>query len=71
MAKNKTAETAVSVSDFINSYVDNEEKKLDSFKLIELMSDCSGAEPKMWGPTIVGFGSYHYNMKAGTKAMPH
>jgi hypothetical protein len=65
MAKNKTTETEISVTDFINSYVDNDQKKADSFRLIELMREWSGFEPKMWGPTIVGFGSYHYKYKSG------
>jgi hypothetical protein len=65
MAKNKTIETAVSVSDFINSYVESEQKKIDSFHLIEVMSEWSGFEPKMWGPTIIGFGSYHYKYASG------
>src|SRR5215218_8472327 len=63
--KNKTTETEVSVTDFINSYVDNEQKKADSFRLIELMREWSGFEPKMWGPTIIGFGSYHYKYASG------
>lgn len=63
--KNKTAETEVNVSDFINSFVDKEEKKQDSFRLIELMRKWSGFEPKMWGPTIIGFGSYHYKYASG------
>ena len=65
MAKNKTTETEVSVIDFVNSYVDNEQKKADSFQLIELMTKWSGFEPKMWGPTIIGFGSYHYKYASG------
>lgn len=65
MAKNKTSETNVSVVDFINSYVDKEEKKQDSFRLIELMEEWSGFEAKMWGPTIIGFGSYHYKYASG------
>ncbi|GAA5097385.1 hypothetical protein GCM10023210_32420 [Chryseobacterium ginsengisoli] len=65
MAKNKTTETQVSVADFINSYVEKDEKKADSFELIKLMSDWSGFEPKMWGPTIIGFGSYHYKYASG------
>ena len=66
MAKqNKTNETAMNVNDFINTYVDNGQKKADSFKLIELMQLWSGFEPKMWGPTIVGFGSYHYKYASG------
>ena len=63
--KNKTNETEVGVIDFINSFVDNEQKKQDSFTLIELMKKWSGFEPKMWGPTIVGFGSYHYKYASG------
>jgi len=65
MAKNKTNETQVNVVDFIHSYVENEQKKEDSFKLIELMSNWAGFEPKMWGPTIIGFGSYHYKYTSG------
>ena len=65
MAQNKTVETEASVVDFINSYVENEQKKADSFQLIELMSEWSGFEPKMWGPTIIGFGSYHYKYASG------
>ena len=64
-AKTKTAETTVSVTDFINSFVEKEEKKQDSFRLIELMRKWSGFEPKMWGPTIIGFGSYHYKYASG------
>jgi Domain of unknown function (DU1801) len=63
--KNKTTETEVSVTDFINSWVDNEQKKADSFRLVELMRKWSGYEPKMWGPTIIGFGSYHYKYASG------
>lgn len=65
MAKNKTTETEINVTDFINSYVDNDLKKEDSFRLIDLIKDWSGFEPKMWGPTIIGFGSYHYKYKTG------
>jgi len=66
MAKpNKTTETQISVTDFINSYVENEQKKADSFELIKLMNEWSGFEPKMWGPTIIGFGSYHYKYASG------
>ena len=63
--KNKTAYTDVSVIDFINSSVDKEQKKQDSFRLIELMRKWSGFEPKMWGPTIIGFGNYHYKYASG------
>lgn len=63
--KNKTTETTVNVNDFILSFVDNEQKKQDSYQLIELMQKWSGFEPKMWGPTMIGFGSYHYKYSSG------
>lgn len=65
MAKTKTTYSAVNVIDFINAYVDNDQKKADSFRLIELMQQWSGFEPKMWGPTIIGFGNYHYKYASG------
>ncbi len=65
MADNKTKATAIAVTDFINSYVENDQKKTDSFELIALMKEWSGFEPKMWGPTIIGFGSYHYQYASG------
>ncbi|MCC5916558.1 MAG: DUF1801 domain-containing protein [Cryomorphaceae bacterium] len=64
MAKNKTMPTEVSVSSFIES-VENEQKKADSYRIIELMSEVSGFQPKMWGPSIIGFGEYHYTYKSG------
>ena len=63
--KNKTAETTVNPDDFIHAFVEKEEKKQDSFRLMELMKQWSGFEPKMWGPTIIGFGSYHYTYPSG------
>ena len=65
MAKNKTNQTESNVSDFINSYVGDEQKKKDSFQLLELMSGWAGFEAKMWGPAIIGFGSYHYQYDSG------
>ena len=65
MAKNKTIETEVSVADFINSYVASDQNKVDSFRLIDFMREWSGFEPKMWGATIIGFGSYHYKYASG------
>lgn len=63
--KTKTTETEVSVIDFLNQFVDNEQKKQDSLQLIDLMKKWSGFEPKMWGPTMIGFGSYHYKYASG------
>lgn len=64
MAKNKTTETTVSVKDFINA-VPDEQKRKDSFALIKRMKEITGSEPKMWGPTIIGFGKYHYKYASG------
>ena len=66
MAKsNKTNQTTLSVADFINHFVENDQKKADSFELIKLMKEWSGFEPKMWGSSIIGFGSYHYKYASG------
>ena len=61
----KTTETNVSVQEFIESYVDSDQKKTDSFRLIELMSEWSGFNAKLWGKSIIGFGSYHYKYLSG------
>ena len=63
--KNKTTATGVDVMDFINSYVDNEQKRTDSFELIKLMRKWSGFDPYMWGPTIIGFDQVHYVYPTG------
>ena len=64
MTKNKTTETAVSVPAYVKA-IDDKEKRDDSLKVIELMRAASGFEPKMWGPSIIGFGSYHYKYERG------
>lgn len=65
MAKTKTAYTQQNVIDFVNSYIDNEQKKTDSLQLIDLLQEWSESEPKMWGPSIIGFGNYHYKYASG------
>lgn len=65
MASTKTTYNEEDVFEFVNSYVEKEQKKADSLKLIALMREWSGFEPKMWGPTIIGFGSYHYKYASG------
>ena len=66
MAKstNKTTETESSVADFLNGVAD-ETKRNDSFKIVELIEQQTGLPAKMWGPAIVGFGSYHYKYESG------
>jgi len=60
MAGIKTKPTNADVHEFINSFADTEQKRKDSYELLTLMQDLTGYEPKMWGPSIIGFGSYHY-----------
>lgn len=64
MAKNKTTENNSSVEDFINK-VKDETRRNNCFTLIKLLQGQTKLEPKMWGPSIVGFGSYHYKYDTG------
>ncbi|WP_276381709.1 DUF1801 domain-containing protein [Flavobacterium sp. H4147] len=64
MAKNKTTETENSVTDFINAVAD-ETKRNDAFELLKIIQKTTGFESKMWGPSIIGFGSYHYIYDSG------
>jgi hypothetical protein len=64
MAKNKTTETKVSVTEFINA-VPDETKRKDSFRIVEIMKGVTGFDAKMWGPSIIGFGTYHYKYESG------
>lgn len=64
MAKNKTQETENSVLDFLNS-VENDKRRQDSFRLLELIEKVSGTTPKMWGDSLIGFGNYTYKYKSG------
>jgi len=60
MAEIKTKKTDASVHDFIMTFADTEQKRADSFVLLKIMQEITGEEPKMWGPSIIGFGQYHY-----------
>jgi len=60
----KTKLNDSSVMEFIN-LVEPEQKRLDAFEIIDLMSEVTGEEPKMWGTNIVGFGQYHYKYASG------
>ena len=64
MAENKTTPNDQDVEQFLNS-VDDERKRKDSFTILELMKQVTGMEPRMWGSSIVGFGSYHYKYESG------
>ena len=65
MAKNKTVETEIDIDQFLNSHIDNDQRKHDCLLLIELMSLYTGCKPKMWGASLIGFGSYHYTYASG------
>lgn len=62
--KAKTIETSKSVSAFLKSIPDPV-KRAGCIRVAAIMQEISGFEPKMWGPAIVGFGSYHYKYESG------
>jgi len=64
MAEQKTLPTSKKVDDFLNEITDQKRKE-DCFAISRLMSEVVHAEPTMWGPSIVGFGSYHYKYESG------
>ncbi|MBO9638692.1 MAG: DUF1801 domain-containing protein [Siphonobacter aquaeclarae] len=64
MAKNKTTETNASVEDFLQS-VSDETRRNDGRQLLAWMEELSGFPAKLWGPSIIGFGSYHYKYASG------
>jgi hypothetical protein len=64
MAENKTKPTQISVAEFIAKVADPA-RRADAQALTKLMQSATGEKPKMWGPSIVGFGSYHYQYESG------
>lgn len=60
----KTKETDNSVIEFIEA-VESPKKREDAYKLLEIFEETSGFQAKMWGPSIIGFGSYHYQYESG------
>lgn len=64
MPENKTRPTRASVAKYIAA-IDDEERRRDCKALVKLMSDITGKRPVMWGPSIVGFDSYHYRYASG------
>src|ERR1700741_1015370 len=59
VAEIKTKENNASVEDFINKFSE-EQKRKDSFLILEMMKKASGEEPKMWGSSLIGFGNKRY-----------
>jgi uncharacterized protein DUF1801 len=64
MTANKTRPTTVSVASFIAALSD-ETRRADAMALVKLMQAQSGEKPRMWGTSIIGFGSYHYTYDSG------
>lgn len=60
MAELKTKQHDGDVFEFIDTFANSEQKKADSFELVNIMQRLTGYEPKMWGASMIGFGSYHY-----------
>ncbi len=63
-AEMKTKPTAQSVTAFINS-VENEARRRDAKKILTMMKKITGEKAVMWGPSIIGFGTYHYKYESG------
>ncbi len=61
---NKTQPTKLSVKAFIDA-LPEQSKRADAKALIKLMQSATGEKPKMWGPSIIGFGAYHYIYDSG------
>ncbi len=64
MAENKTRPTKLSVAAFINA-LSEPTRRADAKALVKLMQSATEEKPKMWGPSIVGFGSCHYKYESG------
>ena len=64
MAENKTNPTKLSVAGFIDGLTDPA-RRADAKALVKVMQSAVGEKPKMWGPSIIGFGSYHYKYESG------
>ncbi len=60
----KTKENENSVIEFIEN-VENPRKKEDAYRLLDIFSETTGYQAKMWGPSIIGFGAYHYKYSSG------
>src|ERR1700758_2238090 len=64
MVESKTRPTKLSVAAFIDALTDPG-RRADAKALVKLMQTAAGEKPKMWGPSIIGFGSYHYKYESG------
>lgn len=68
MAENKTKPTSVSVADFIAN-IENGRRRADALTALKMYEAVTGLPPVMWGPTIIGFGTYHYKYDTGREGV--
>ncbi len=66
MSTIKTLMTDASAEDFINS-VENETRRTDAFKILEMYKSATNEKPKMWGTSMIGFGQYHYKSERSSQ----
>lgn len=64
MTDAKMKETGASVTEFIEA-INHERKKAEAYTLLDVFKEVTGYEAKMWGPSIIGFGKYHYKYASG------
>ncbi|MGA1179991.1 MAG: DUF1801 domain-containing protein [Marivivens sp.] len=64
MSDNKTTVTDVAVDEYL-SQVEPERRRVDAQRLDQIFREVSGFAPRMWGPSIVGYGRYHYRYESG------
>ena len=66
MAEPKTRKTTASVTAFVDA-VENEQRRTDAKQLLKLFNDVTGLKPALWGPTMIGYGVYHYKSERSTQ----
>lgn len=64
MSDLKTTPNDASVEAFLNS-IEHDKRREDCFAMLRIMKELTGEEPRMWGPSVVGFGNYHYKYESG------
>ena len=67
MAELKTQQNDADVQEFISSFAAKEQKRKDAFELLKLMEEWTGYQPKMWGSSMIGYGSYHYKSERSSQ----
>jgi len=64
MSENKTKPSTISVIDFLNT-VQPEKRRIDGIRLNEIFEEATGEKGVIWGPSIIGYGNYHYKYESG------